>query len=74
MNITAYEKNQIQLIDEQVLLLQQREACDEAIMSALVEFVPETVCLIENMPQNELRLYLSRYSGYAYFISIIDLD
>lgn len=73
MIISEHDKNQIQLIDEQVKILQGKGASDEAIIDALIDFVPEVTCLVENVELSELSGYLAKYEGYAYLLSLISL-
>ena len=73
MKINDSDKNQIQLIDAQVKNLQDRNASDEAILDALVEFIPDTTCLVENAEKAELQMYLGAHPHFAYFVSLISL-
>jgi len=73
MVISEYDKNQILQIDEQVKLLQMKGASDEAIIDALLEFVPDVTCLVENVETKDLQIYLAKYDGFAYFLSLISL-
>ncbi len=68
MKISDHEKNQIQLIDEQVKLLLEKSASDEAIIEALIEFVPEVMCFFEQLESEEFKHYLASYEGFAYFL------
>lgn len=71
MNISNHDKNQIQLIDEQVKILQEKSASDEAIIEALIEFVPEAMCFFEILDSQELQNYITQYEGFAFFLSKI---
>lgn len=73
MIISDYDKNQMKLIDEQVANLKNKNASDEAILESLIDFVPDTTCLVENIETSDLQQYLARYNGFAYFISLISL-
>lgn len=73
MKILEHDKEQIRLIDSQVKMLQDKNASDETILNTLIEFVPETKCLVENAEPKELELQLGAYNGFAYFVSIISL-
>ena len=53
--------------------MEDKGASDEAIIDALIEFVPETTCLVENVEIPDLQQYLARYSGFSYFVSLISL-
>ena len=68
MKISDHEKNQIQLIDEQVKLLHEKSASDEAIIEALIEFVPDVMCFFEQLESDEFKQYLAKYEGFAYFL------
>ena len=74
MKLSAHEKEQIKVIDEQVKLLQEKNASDDAILHALTDFFPEVKCLIENTEPKELEMYLSSYLGFGYFVSLISLS
>ena len=71
MNISDHDKNQIQLIDAQVKLLQEKSASDEAIIEALIEFVPDVMCYFEILESQELQNHLTQYEGFAFFLSKI---
>lgn len=73
MRISDYDKNQIQQIDAQVILLQSKEASDEAIIDALIEFVPDVTCFVENVEPQALQRYLAKHHGFAYFLSLVSL-
>jgi hypothetical protein len=73
MKINDTDKNQIKLMDEQVLMLQEKNASDEAILDALADFIPDIVCLVQNLDKAQLLKYVSTFPGFAYFISIIHL-
>jgi hypothetical protein len=74
MKITEHDKEQIRLIDSQVKMLQDKSASDEVILNTLIEFVPDTKCLVENAEPKALELQLGAYNGFAYFVSIISLS
>ena len=73
MRINDFDKNQIKLIDEQVKMLQEKMASDEAILDALMEFIPDATCLVENAEKEELQMYLAAHSGFSYFVSLVSL-
>ena len=73
MPISNHEKEQIRLIDNQVKMLQDRNASDDAILNTLIDFVGDTKCIVENSESKELDLQLSTYNGFAYFVSIVSL-
>lgn len=73
MKLSDEDKNQIRLIDEQVLMLQKKNASDEAIIEALMDFVPDVICLVQNMERSEIQTVYDAHSGWAYFVSIIHL-
>jgi len=72
MSLSDHEKQQIQLINSQVLLLQDKGASDFAILDALMDFVPDVNCIIDNLDPEEVRGLFSRYDGFAYFSSLIE--
>jgi hypothetical protein len=74
MNISDYDKNQIQQINEQVELLQSKHASDEAIIDALEDFIPDVICFIENMETAELKKQMVKYDNFAYFVSLVLLE
>ena len=73
MPISNHEKEQIRLIDNQVKMLQDRNASDDVILNTLIDFVGDTKCIVENSESKELDLQLSTYNGFAYFVSIVSL-
>lgn len=73
MALSNHEKEQIKLIDNQVKLLQDRNASDETILNTLIDFVADTKCIVENSESKELELHLSAYNGFAYYVSIVSL-
>lgn len=73
MPLSDHEKEQIRLIDNQVKVLQRKNASDETILNTLIDFVSETKCIAENTETKELELQLSNHLGFAYFVSIISL-
>lgn len=73
MKLSDEDKNQIALINEQVLILQEKNASDEAIIEALMDFVPDVVCLVQNMDRSQLQVIFDDNAGWAYLISIIHL-
>lgn len=72
MKLSDQEKNQMQLLDEQVLILQEKNAGDDAIVLALKEFIPYVISLIDNMPEDELKFFLNKHQGVSYFIALLD--
>jgi len=72
MNLPAHDKNQIQLINDQVLLLQEREAADFAIVEALADFIPEIRCMNWSGASDEMKKQLDANAGFAYFVSLLD--
>lgn len=72
MNITDHEKQKVALIDKQVLLLQDKGASDVAALDLLMDFVPDASCIIHNIAPEDMRGLLSKYSGFASFISKIE--
>ena len=73
MRLSDEDKNQIRLIDEQVLMLQEKNASDEAIIEALIDFVPDVVCLVQNMERSHLQTIFDGNAGWAYLVSIIHI-
>lgn len=47
MIISECDHNQIKLVDDQVKILESKEASDEAIIDALIEFVPDLHALLK---------------------------
>ena len=72
MSLSEHEKQQIQLIDSQVLQLQDKDASDFAILDALMDFVPDVNCIIDALEPEEVRGLFSKYSGFSHFSSIIE--
>lgn len=73
MPISDHEKEKIRLIDNQVKMLQDRNASDDTIINTLIDFVADTKCIVENSESKELDLQLSAYNGFAYFVSLVSL-
>ncbi len=74
MRITEHEKQLIKTIDEQVKMLQEKNASDETILCTLVDFFPEMKCLLESSEPKELEHYLSENNGFSYLINLISLE
>ena len=73
MPISDHEKDQIRLIDNQVKMLQDRNASDDTILNTLIDFVADTKCIVENSESKELDLHLRAYNGFAHFVSLVSL-
>jgi AAA+ ATPase superfamily predicted ATPase len=74
MRITEHEKQLIKIIDEQVKILQEKNASDNTILCTLVDFFPEVRCLLEGTEPRELELFLSANSGFSYLVNLISLE
>jgi hypothetical protein len=72
MPLFEHDKHQISLIDEQTNALLEKEASSDAVLNALMDFIPEALCLLESTNSEELKPYLSRYPGFAFFMSLIE--
>ncbi len=73
MPLTTHEREKIALIDKQVKMLQDREANDDVILNALMDFVAETKCIVESANVEELQTSLRKHQGFAYFLSLVSL-
>lgn len=73
MSLSTFDKNQIQLINQQVILLQKKNATDHGMIETLIDFVPDVKCLIENNELSEIQVYLSSMLGFAYFVSLLSV-
>ncbi len=74
MRITEHEKQLIKTIDEQVKMLQDKNASDDTILCTLVDFFPDVKCLLEGTEPKELELYLSANNGFSYLVNLISLE
>ena len=72
-NISEHEKEIIRQVDSQVKMLQKRNASDEAILDALVDFFADVKCIVENSETKEIQMLLAGYEGFSYFVSLISL-
>ena len=72
MSLTEYDIHQINLIDEQVMLLLEKNASNTTILDTMIDFVPEICCMIEQTDLSLLKPYLDKYQGFAHFFSLVD--
>lgn len=73
MPLTNHEKEQVQIIDSQVKLLEDKNASDDVILKTLIDFVADTKCIVESCDGDELAIILRKHPGFAYFLSLVSL-
>lgn len=72
MRLTEHDIRQISIIDEQTTQLLEKNAPDTAILDALMDFIPEVKCMIEQSDLTLFKPYLDKYQGFAHFFALVD--
>ena len=73
VNISECEKEKIRLINNQVIMLQDLNASDDAILFELKDFCVDVKYIVENREPKEVAMYLTTYHGFAYLLSLLSL-
>lgn len=71
MHLSSHEKQQLQLIHEQVTLLLAKKASDDTILDALFDFIPDIKCIQHAVDSRMLTEYIKPYAGLCYFINLV---
>lgn len=68
--ISAHEKQQISLIEEQVEILLSKGANDDCLLQTLIDFIPDLQCLMHSDSQS-ISDYIQTKPNFLYFASLI---
>ncbi len=71
MNISDFDKQQMELVNQQACLLLEKGASDMAFFEALIDFVPDMKCLLEQVEEEELKLIIDSKQGLAHFLTVL---
>ncbi|WED44060.1 hypothetical protein [Legionella cardiaca] len=69
--LSENDKEIIRLIDSQVKQLIDKNAPEHVIINTLIDFIPETKCIINSTCMKELEVYYQKYQNFNYFAQLI---
>jgi len=70
--LAELDKQLISTIGAQVGLLLSKSASDPTIINTLIDFIPETKCLINGDNDKLLELHCMEYKNFAYFVQLLE--
>jgi hypothetical protein len=71
MELSSYDRELIRLIDYQAAQLIINQSPDPIILSSLMDFIPETQCIMNSTCEKQLDLYCKEYPSFNYFLQLI---
>ena len=69
--LSPEDKQQIQMIDQQVNLLIDKKVEDHILVETLFDFIPDIKCLVDNTPADDLQPFLKFFPGFSRLLSLV---